>query len=144
MRVTVIPFLISVLETILKNTMAWYGKLSLPAIFGSAQLSAIPGTVHVLLKVLFLWAAGMLLRHGWDYPENNKELDQRGSHNSNNNNNNNNNNNGNFICVFECTIIIVNLAPYRQFTNTAWDWIIPKKKKEEKKIKIALILGYPN
>ena len=35
----------------------------------------------------------------------------------NNNNNNNNNNNGNFICVFECTI--VNLAMYRQFTNTA-------------------------
>ena len=38
--------------------------------------------------------------------------------NDNNNNNNNNNNNGNFICVFECTII-VNLATYRQFTNTA-------------------------
>ena len=31
--------------------------------------------------------------------------------------NNNNNNNGNFICVFECTI--VNLATYRQFTNAA-------------------------
>ena len=30
---------------------------------------------------------------------------------------NNNNNNGNFICVFECTI--VNLATYRQFTNAA-------------------------
>ena len=50
---------------------------------------------------------------------------KRGSHNSNNNNNNHNNNhnhnnndNGNFICVFECTII-VNLATYRQFTNTA-------------------------
>ena len=28
-----------------------------------------------------------------------------------------NNNNGNFICVFECTI--VNLATYRQFTNAA-------------------------
>ena len=28
-----------------------------------------------------------------------------------------NNNNGNFICVFECTI--VNLATYRQFTNPA-------------------------
>ena len=35
--------------------------------------------------------------------------------------------NGNFICVFECTI--VNLATYRQFTNAAWDWIIKKKKK---------------
>ena len=31
--------------------------------------------------------------------------------------NNNNNNNGNFICVFECTI--VNLATYRQFTDAA-------------------------
>ena len=30
----------------------------------------------------------------------------------------NNNNNGNFISVFECTII-VNLAMYRQFTNAA-------------------------
>ena len=47
-----------------------------------------------------------------------------------NNNNNNNNNNGNFICVFKCTI--VNLATYRQFTNTAWDWIIYKKKKTNK------------
>ena len=34
----------------------------------------------------------------------------------------NDNNNGNFICVFDCTI--VNLATYRQFTNAAWDWII--------------------
>ena len=61
----------------------------------------------------------------------------------------NNNNNGNFICVFECTI--VNLATYRQFTNAAWDWIIKKKKtknktkqKPKKKIKIALSLGYPS
>ena len=46
------------------------------------------------------------------------------------NNNNNNNNKGNFICVFECTI--VNLATYRQFTNAAWDWIIKKKKKQNK------------
>ena len=42
----------------------------------------------------------------------------------------NNNNNGNFICVFECTI--VNLASYRQFTNAAWDWIIHKKKRKIK------------
>ena len=54
--------------------------------------------------------------------------------------------NGNFICVFECTI--VNLATYRQFTNAAWDWIIKKKNKNKtkqkpkKKIKIALSLGY--
>ena len=33
------------------------------------------------------------------------------------NNNNHNNNNGNFICVFDCTI--VSLATYRQFTNAA-------------------------
>ena len=65
------------------------------------------------------------------------------------NNNNINNNNGNFICVFECTI--VNLATYRQFTNAAWDWIIKNKNKnktkqkpKEKKIKIALSLGYPS
>ena len=51
--------------------------------------------------------------------------------NNNNNNNNDNNNNGNFICVFECTI--VNLATYRQFTNAAWDWIIQKKKRKERK-----------
>ena len=44
---------------------------------------------------------------------------------------NHNNNNGNFICVFECTI--VNLATYRQFTNAAWDWIIKKKKTKTNK-----------
>ena len=70
--------------------------------------------------------------------------------------NNNSNNNGNFICVFECTI--VNLSTYTQFTNAAWDWIIKKKKnkqkqtktktkqnksqKEKKKFNIALSLGY--
>ena len=42
------------------------------------------------------------------------------------NNNNINNNNGNFICVFEGTM--VNLATYSQFTNAAWDRIIKKKK----------------
>ena len=31
--------------------------------------------------------------------------------------NNNSNNDGNFICVFECTI--VNLSTYTQFTNAA-------------------------
>ena len=43
------------------------------------------------------------------------------------------NNNGNFICVFECTM--VNLATYRQFTNAAWDWIIYKKRKQKQKTK---------
>ena len=47
-----------------------------------------------------------------------------------NNYKDNDNNNGNFICVFECTI--VNLATYRQFTNAAWDWITYKKKKDKK------------
>ena len=43
----------------------------------------------------------------------------KNSNNNNNNKNNNNNNinNGNFLCVFECTI--VNLATYSQFTNAA-------------------------
>ena len=41
--------------------------------------------------------------------------------------------NGNFICVFECTI--ENLATYRQFTNAASDWIIRKKKENERKRK---------
>ena len=43
------------------------------------------------------------------------------------------NNNGNFICVFECTI--VNLATYRQFTNAAWDWIIKKNNDNNNKQK---------
>ena len=47
--------------------------------------------------------------------------------------NNNSNNNGNFICVFECTI--VNLSTYTQFTNAAWDWIIKKKKTNKNKQK---------
>ena len=37
--------------------------------------------------------------------------------NNNNDNNTTTTNNGNFICVFECTI--VNLATYRQFTTAA-------------------------
>ena len=55
--------------------------------------------------------------------------------------------NGNFIWVFECTI--VNLATYRQFTNAAWDWIIQnkqtnKKVEAEKKMKAASSLGNPS
>ena len=71
--------------------------------------------------------------------------------------NNSKNDNGNFICVFECTI--VNLATYRQFTNAAWDWIVQEnenknknktttttttKKQQKNEIKIALSLGYPS
>ena len=43
-RVTAVivrTIVIGVLGTILKNAKAWYGRLSLPDIFGSAQLSAI-------------------------------------------------------------------------------------------------------
>ena len=47
--------------------------------------------------------------------------------------NNNSNDDGNFICVFECTI--VNLSTYTQFTNAAWDWIIKKKKQTKNKQK---------
>ena len=55
----------------------------------------------------------------------------------------NNNSYGNFICVFERTI--VKLATNRQFTNSAGDWLFKKKKKRKKKdINIALSLGYPN
>ena len=50
----------------------------------------------------------------------------------------NNKNNGNLICVFKCTIIIVNVATYRQFTNAAWDRIIKKKKRKGKKRKSKL------
>ena len=56
-----------------------------------------------------------------------KDCDNRG----NNNNNNNNNNNGNFICVFECTI--VNLATYRQFTNAVLEIGLLKRKTKSKK-----------
>ena len=48
----------------------------------------------------------------------------------NDNNNHDKYNSGNFICVFECTI--VNLATYRQFTNAAWDWNIKKKQNKTK------------
>ena len=55
-RVTVIRIVIGVgaLGTIWRNAKAWYGRLSLHDIFGRAQLSAILGTAHILLKVLWL------------------------------------------------------------------------------------------
>ena len=70
---------------------------------------------------------------------NNNNSSNNDNNDNNNNNNNDNNNddddddNGNFICVFECTI--VNLATYRQFTNPAWDWVIKKKKTKKNKSK---------
>ena len=50
--------MIGALQTILKNAKAWYGRLSLPDIFGSAQLLAILDTAHIIQKVLCLQAAG--------------------------------------------------------------------------------------
>ena len=59
-RVTVIvkTIMIGALQTILKNAKAWYGRLSLPDIFGSAQLLTILDTAHIIQKVLCLQAAG--------------------------------------------------------------------------------------
>ena len=48
-RVTVILIVVSALISV--NAKAWYERLSLPDIFGSAQLSAILGTAHILKKV---------------------------------------------------------------------------------------------
>ena len=61
---TMIPIVVGALGTISVNAKASYGRLSLPDIFGSAQLSAILGTAHILRKVLCLQAVGLLLRHG--------------------------------------------------------------------------------
>ena len=51
-KVAVIPIAIGALGTISKKAKLWYGRLSLPDIFGSVQLSAILGTAHILWKVL--------------------------------------------------------------------------------------------
>ena len=53
-KVAVIPIVIGALGTISKKAKLWYGRLSLPDIFGSVQLSAILGTAHILQKVLRL------------------------------------------------------------------------------------------
>ena len=52
------------------------------------------------------------------------------------------NNHGNFICVFECTI--VNLATYRQIGWLKTKQNKTKAKQKRREIKIALSLGYPN
>ena len=52
------------------------------------------------------------------------------------NNKNNNNNNGNFIYLFECTI--VNLATYRQFTIGCFEIELLFKKKIQNFIKSGL------
>ena len=59
---TVLPIVTGALRTISGYTKAGNGRLSLPDIFGSAQLSAILGTTHILRKVSCVSAAGLLLR----------------------------------------------------------------------------------
>ena len=61
-RVTVLPILTGALRTISGYTKAGNGRLSLPNIFGSARLSAVLGTAHILRKVSCVYAAGLLLR----------------------------------------------------------------------------------
>ena len=51
-KVTVVPIVIGALGTISKNAKSWHEKLKIPDIVGSAQLSAILGTAHILWKVL--------------------------------------------------------------------------------------------
>ena len=53
-KVAVIPIAIGALGTIAKKAKLWHGRLSLPDIFGSVQLSAILGTAHIFWKVLCL------------------------------------------------------------------------------------------
>ena len=53
-KVTVIPVAIGTLGTASKNAKSWHGKLDIPDIVGSTQLSAILGTAHILRKVLCL------------------------------------------------------------------------------------------
>ena len=57
-EVIVIPIVISTLGTVSRNAKSWHGKLDIPDIVGSTQLSAILGTSHILRKVLCLQAAG--------------------------------------------------------------------------------------
>ena len=77
--------------------------------------------IHNTLKLCFLGGRDNFLRLSQDDLNygllNIHVMNMYQYDNNTNNNNNNNNNNGNFICVFECTI--VNLATYRQFTNAA-------------------------
>ena len=61
-RVTTLPIVTGALPTISGYTKAGNGRLSLPDIFGSARLSAVLGTAHILRKVSCVYAAGLLLR----------------------------------------------------------------------------------
>ena len=51
-KVIVIPIVIGALGTVSKNAKIWHGKLNISDIVGSAQLSGILGTAHILRKVL--------------------------------------------------------------------------------------------
>ena len=53
-KVTVIPIVIGKLGTVSRNTKSWHGKLDIPDIVASTQLSVILGTAHILRKVLCL------------------------------------------------------------------------------------------
>ena len=50
-RATVLPIVTGALRTISGYTKAGNGRLSLADIFGSARLSAVLGTAHILRKV---------------------------------------------------------------------------------------------
>ena len=58
---TVLPIVTGALRTISGYTKAGNGRLSLPDIFGSARLSAVLGTAHIVRKVSCDYAAGLLL-----------------------------------------------------------------------------------
>ena len=51
-KVTVMPIVTGALGTISNNAKSWHEKLKIQDIVGSAQLSAILGTAHILRKVL--------------------------------------------------------------------------------------------
>ena len=53
-KVEAIPIVIGELGTVSKYAKVWYGKLTWPKFFGSAQMSAILGTAHILQRVLCL------------------------------------------------------------------------------------------
>ena len=53
-KVIIIPIVIGALGSISKGANTWFGKLEVPDLLGSVQLSAILGTAHLLPKVLCL------------------------------------------------------------------------------------------
>ena len=53
-KLTEIPIVIGTLGTVSKNAKSRHGKLDIPDIVGSTQLSAVLGTVHIFRKVLCL------------------------------------------------------------------------------------------